>query len=76
MTVIKLPEPGNWRLHDEEASEHYGKPIYVYYGESDFKNGADLKKLSSILEPLYTADQVRQAIADALGGIDSTRSTV
>ena len=44
-------EPAAYRLKDDEATEHYGKDVYVYYTPNEFKTPAAFK----YLEPLYTA---------------------
>lgn len=55
-------EPVAWRLEDREASEHYRKDIYVYYGKADFKDGADPCAVYGGLEPLYTRPQAREPL--------------
>ena len=64
--MIKLPEPAGYRLRDTEASEHYAKEIHVYYDLCDFKEGVDPTKYVDGLQKLYTEDQLKQAILDAL----------
>ncbi len=51
----QTPDAKDWKLKDEEASEHYGKDIYVYYGAADFAPGVDPCKIFDGLIPLYTA---------------------
>lgn len=64
--MIKLPEPAGYRLKDTEASEYYCKEIHVYYDLCDFKEGVDPTKYVDDLQKLYTEDQLKQAIRDAL----------
>ena len=47
-------EPVAWRLKDEEASRHYGKEIYVYYGKEDFQEGVDPCDFIAGIEALTT----------------------
>lgn len=54
-------EVKHWCLKDTEASEHYGKDVYVYYGKSDFKDGVNPCDLFEGLEPLYTASQLTRS---------------
>lgn len=77
-----VQEPVAWRLKDEDASEHYGKDIYVYYDASDIHmDHPDASKLTALLDPLYTApqqpakqkpvlllDEVIDAITDTIWG--------
>ena len=56
-------EPAAYRLKDDEATEHYGKDVYVYYTPNEFKTPAAFK----YLEPLYTAppaQEVRVPLSD------------
>ena len=50
-------EPAAYRLKDDEATEHYGKDVYVYYTPNEFKTPAAFK----YLEPLYTAPPAQEA---------------
>ena len=51
-----VQEPAAWRLLDEEASEHYGKPIHVYYDSADIRlDHPDAKRLTALLQPVFTA---------------------
>lgn len=52
--AISEAEPVAWRLPDTEASDHYGKDIFVYYGKADFVKGTKPEKVFEVLEPLYT----------------------
>ena len=45
-----------WRLKDEEASEFYGKDIYVYYDKNDFQEGIDPLEHFIGLEELVMKD--------------------
>lgn len=47
-------KPSAFQLRDEEASEHYGREIYVLYSVCDFKDGANIEKIGEVLTPLYT----------------------
>ena len=59
---VAQQEPVAWRLKDVDASEHYGKEIYVYYGRADFKNGSDPCEFFDGLEPLYTRPPARERV--------------
>lgn len=51
-----VQEPVAWRLKDEDASTTYGKSIYAYYDAADIRlDHPDAKKLTVLLEPLYTS---------------------
>ena len=64
-----LPKPTIWRLKDDEATEHYGRPIHIYYDGADLRLGhQDTEKMTALLEPLFTSEQVLEAIAKAVGG--------
>lgn len=67
-------EVKHWYLKDVEASEHYGKDVYVYYSKSDFKDGVNPCDLFEGLEALYTASQLARSLADPQGQ-PSTSST-
>ena len=74
-----VQEPVAWRLKDEDASEHYGKDIYVYYDTSDIHmDHPDASKLTALLDPLYTAPQpVKQEPVLLLDGvIDAITDTI
>lgn len=47
-------KPSAFQLRDEEASEHYGREIYVLYSVFDFKDGANIGNIEKVLTPLYT----------------------
>lgn len=58
-----LPKPTVWRLKDEDATEHYGKPIHVYYDGADLRlDHPDIEKMTALLEPLFTSEHVREAV--------------
>lgn len=60
---MKLPDPVAWRIKDDDASEHYGKDIHVYYDSADIRlDHPDAAKLTALLESLYSADQLRAEI--------------
>ena len=57
--AISDAEPVAWQLPDTEASAHYGKDIFVYYGKADFLKGAKPEKVFQVLEPLYTLKGIK-----------------
>lgn len=61
---MKLPKPVAWRVKDDEASDHYGKLIHVYYDGADIRlDHPNAKKLTALLESLFTEAQLREALA-------------
>lgn len=56
-----LPKPTIWRMKDSEATDHYGKPIHVYYDGADLRlDHPDIEKMTALLEPLFTSEQVQE----------------
>lgn len=63
-TLAAQPAAGGkvvaYRLRDEEASTHYGKDVYVYWSENEFRDHPNKPKLLALLEPLYTTPLASQ----------------
>ena len=55
--------PAAYRLRDEEASEHYGRDLFVYWSPSEIRHKAPgAEKLIGLLDPLYDRATLDSAV--------------
>jgi hypothetical protein len=56
--------PVAYRLRDEEATEQYGRDLFVYWSPSEIRHKArGAAKLIALLEPLYDPATIDAAVA-------------
>ncbi len=61
--------PVAYRLKDQEATEHYGREVYVYWSGNEFRQEAKgAKSLTELLNPMYD-----QAALDAVVAAERER---
>ena len=55
--------PAAYRLRDEEASDHYGRDLFVYWSPSEIRHKAPgAEKLIGLLDPLYDRATLDSAV--------------